>query len=1468
MRRPLQFPELRPIQFFCSNQAMSLGQGLASKYYSGFNPLTIGGCVLWLDAADSTKYTMSGANLATWNDKSSNNYVCTPVSGNNITQSTLNGLNVFNFNNLRALISNFVWSYDSTIFLVTRSANSAFLYSHWTTTYTNYVFPNNNALFYVASSAQYRDTVDTGGARVQIADAWGIFAIGYDSITKVPTNFAVNGLTRSAVLETGTPPGAGSVTATLYLNGNGSTNATSNSFVAEILHFNRSISAAERQQIEGYLAQKWGLKSLLPQLSYSSSLPLSIPGCALWLDAADSTTITLSGSSVTQWNDKSGSNQHAIQAVVAKRPVYSNASVNGLATVQTSAAAASGMYIPNFTVTYPLTTFVVSQKWGTGGFNAMFIEQSADLNGASAGFYIYSANGDFYYVKRAGSGISVFGSNWTFNAVGTTYIYLAQISPNLIRVNGNILRTGNTLNSGSPSGSVTDQLNIGSRGQTTTLVGDVRYCEIIVYSGNLTADQYYRIERYLALKWGAATSTPHPYASIIPVTRSFQPIDIAGCSLWLDAADPSTLTLSGSNVSQWNDKSGNGSHVSQATSANQPTYTSNGVLFDGVNDFLRSSVAISSFITASDYTVFLYGINFSVTAGGPSYTGPMFISDENGWFGIFISSTQVGAYNWDGNADYAGVSYTTSNNAIVTTQHTGGVLSASLFGNTAGTVASGNTGNLTFQLNLGRSYAGSFHTNCRINELIIFNRALTVSERQQVEGYLAWKWGLQGPTFPLIVGTFNPTQISGCQLWLDGNDPAGTGVQPANGASISTWVDKSGNGRNGVNQATAATFGSNFQNSQGVLQFVGTQNYLVTYPSFPNTAYTIFSVQRVTDGTTYRRVLHGGTNFALFLGVSNSNVATFTGNSTSAWNDVAANSPATTNLNTWRVVTMQVSGSSLIPFVDGTQQTSKTGTTGAFSNLNVGAASDNGQAWIGQIAEIVIYSSALSSSSRQQIETYLGNKWGISTSPITTLPTSHPFRNVIPATTSFNPRQISNCALWLDAADPSTLTLSGSNVTTWADKSGNGRNASGGVSPTYASNAVVFNGSSYLTTTAPAGSNTASYFVVFNATTPTVAGVLIGGNVLSTAVLVVNTNLILGDWNANVATNSTTILAGQTYLGSGLASSGTLSVGLNGGTLSSGSATFSGSGTFTVGAGFTDNRNKFNGSIYEIIVFSSTLSTNDRQRVEGYLAWKWGLQASLTPTLTTFSPSQFSGLSFWLDATDSTTFTFSSGSNISQWRDKSSSAFAGTAVSSPVRVQSGINGYPSVNFNGSTQYVDFGNVVNMGTSSIYIFVVCQFSTSANSGVVGKSSARTNAGRWSMIRDAGSGGMALLIDAAGLGIVAAYADTSTSARILSGYWDRSRIYNVENGALRASTALSSTANLSNTDPLYVGAYQNGTGTGPLAGYFFNGNIGEILVYTTSLTETQRRQVENYLAAKWGIPVSGLPATHPYRKISPI
>lgn len=48
--------------------------------------------------------------------------------------------------------------------------------------------------------------------------------------------------------------------------------------------------------------------------------------------------------------------------------------------------------------------------------------------------------------------------------------------------------------------------------------------------------------------------------------------ELLSTALWLDATDASTITLNGTTVSQWNDKSGNGRNATQSTAANQPTY--------------------------------------------------------------------------------------------------------------------------------------------------------------------------------------------------------------------------------------------------------------------------------------------------------------------------------------------------------------------------------------------------------------------------------------------------------------------------------------------------------------------------------------------------------------------------------------------------------------------------------------------------------------------------------------------------------------------------------------------------------------------------------------------------------------------------------------------------------------------------------------------------------------------------------
>ena len=284
---------------------------------------------------------------------------------------------------------------------------------------------------------------------------------------------------------------------------------------------------------------------------------------------------------------------------------------------------------------------------------------------------------------------------------------------------------------------------------------------------------------------------------------------------------------------------------------------------------------------------------------------------------------------------------------------------------------------------------------------------------------------------------FDPRTIPGCSLWLDAADRTSFVLS---GTSVTTWNDKSGNGRNAENQATAGVLVDNVQNQLSVVRLAGVNNYAIPYASFPNTAYTVFTLQYLASSSGgYARFLQNDNNPAgsppgLFIGVGpdGTSVATFTGPG-GGWNDVDTNSPAITNLTTWRIVTTWVSGSTLTPYVDGTAQTNKVGTTRAFSNLNLGSypGSPLSQPWNGDAGEIIIYSSALPTAQRQTVEGYLAWKWGLQTS----LPSPHPYRYGPLVMRVFQPSDILNCAVWVDPADRSSiLALSGTQPTSIRSK--------------------------------------------------------------------------------------------------------------------------------------------------------------------------------------------------------------------------------------------------------------------------------------------------------------------------------------------------------------------------------------------------------------------------------------------------
>jgi hypothetical protein len=222
-----------------------------------------------------------------------------------------------------------------------------------------------------------------------------------------------------------------------------------------------------------------------------------------------------------------------------------------------------------------------------------------------------------------------------------------------------------------------------------------------------------------------------------------------------------------------------------------------------------------------------------------------------------------------------------------------------------------------------------------------------------------------------------PTNITGCFLWLDGAD---TNTLVLNGSNVTSWFDKSGNGFAAVSQSTPATLVSSSFGGNTSLLFNGTSRYFCPTTAVSNAGYTIFTVQNTTSqfgggsANGYQRVINAN-NYA-FVGVSNGHVATFTG-SGSGWNDTGSNSPAFFSLNTNVLVSMSVSNTVLTPYLNGIAGTTKTGTTGAFSNFYIGNEVGGTQPWFGNINEIIVYNGILSTSQRQQVEGYLAWKWGL-----------------------------------------------------------------------------------------------------------------------------------------------------------------------------------------------------------------------------------------------------------------------------------------------------------------------------------------------------------------------------------------------------------------------------------------------------------------------------------------------------------
>jgi hypothetical protein len=247
-----------------------------------------------------------------------------------------------------------------------------------------------------------------------------------------------------------------------------------------------------------------------------------------------------------------------------------------------------------------------------------------------------------------------------------------------------------------------------------------------------------------------------------------------------------------------------------------------------------------------------------------------------------------------------------------------------------------------------------------------------------------------------------------------------------------------------------------------------------------------------------------------------------------------------------------------------------------------------------------------------------------------------------PRQTGFTPRSISGLALWLDAADSQTLyqdaaatipaTATNDPVGAWLDKSGNGRHATQATAasrPTVGSIAsgrgLVFDSHDSLLSLAsvadiigsPASSPaTTIAFVALNSSGA--AGFTLGSdNAANGRVLVSNSFDASGGSFFDVAGTAGGRLAYSLPASSQTAASvylmqrngSSMVVRRNGATIatkSDASQTFSAT-TARLSLGQTIGLTGFSGTCGSVLCYPSAISSADRQRIERYLAAKWGI---------------------------------------------------------------------------------------------------------------------------------------------------------------------------------------------------------------------------------------------------------------------
>jgi len=219
---------------------------------------------------------------------------------------------------------------------------------------------------------------------------------------------------------------------------------------------------------------------------------------ALWYDASDSDTITASGGSVSQLDDKSGNLNHATQGVAGNQPTTGVKTIGGLNTIN---------FDNDFLVFNDLTLAetMVAIVYNPLAAVSQFMIASDGFGGAKSRFYIMEDGADF-----GNSEVNITDPTNDDTLTVSTVDGVGDGVNQAIYKNGTLGGSGTTDRS-----SVATNFELGGR---LASLAEFDFCEVVIVYNDTTQSTRQKLEGYLAHKWSLTDELPadHPYKSNAP----------------------------------------------------------------------------------------------------------------------------------------------------------------------------------------------------------------------------------------------------------------------------------------------------------------------------------------------------------------------------------------------------------------------------------------------------------------------------------------------------------------------------------------------------------------------------------------------------------------------------------------------------------------------------------------------------------------------------------------------------------------------------------------------------------------------------------------------------------------------------------------------------------------------------------------------------------------------------------------